>query len=530
MPLTLLPRPLAALAVVAAVAVPVAGCGSSSSSAGGDAGADPAAALPPSAPIYVEARVRPDGELNANIQTVGRKLLHGRDPGQELVKALDHELRDEGASYQKDIAPWLGDRVGIAVLDLSGRNPGGSDVVGALASKDDEQAQAYVDGRKDSSKREYRGVSYRLEDKPGADGQADAAAVVEGRVLIGSERSVKAAIDATKGDSLAELEAFQEARGEVPADGLGFLYVDPRRAFDQVALKRGSDRSVLGAQAVKGLLAAVGLRAVAASVDVHPDAIVADAALLGVKAQRHGDGPAAAAAVPSDAWLSAGIGDAGGTVQRALSQWSRSGPGAGAGVDPQVLLQQLKSGLGVDVQRDFLSWMGDAAVFAEGTSPATLRGALVVHSKDPAASQRAIGILRRLLPRFGSRALPVHGLPGGASGLRLPAPGLPGGVQIAAKGDLFAIGVGRGVLIDALAPSGRLDSTKAYKTASGLLGGARPALFLNTPKAVALAAAFAGDHAGFRKAQPTLEAFGPAAAGATPKGGVLHVRAGVAVP
>ena len=83
---SLLPRrrKRAALAVLAAIAaaVPVAGCGDSSGSSGGggNAGADPAAFLPASAPVYVELQVRPSGDLAANAKTVAGKVLRTSDP------------------------------------------------------------------------------------------------------------------------------------------------------------------------------------------------------------------------------------------------------------------------------------------------------------------------------------------------------------------------------------------------------------------------------------------------------------------
>ena len=69
----LLPRAAAAFAAAAALAV--AGCGSSSSSSGSDPGADPAAFIPATAPLYVEAQVQPDGNLAANAKTVDRKSV-----------------------------------------------------------------------------------------------------------------------------------------------------------------------------------------------------------------------------------------------------------------------------------------------------------------------------------------------------------------------------------------------------------------------------------------------------------------------
>src|SRR4051795_6825166 len=105
-------RTLAVLAAAAA-AVPVAGCGDSSSAGGGNAAADPASFLPASAPVYVEAQVRPGGDLKANVQTVGGKILRTDDPGGKLVGLIDRKLRDVGAIYAKDIEPWLGQRAGL---------------------------------------------------------------------------------------------------------------------------------------------------------------------------------------------------------------------------------------------------------------------------------------------------------------------------------------------------------------------------------------------------------------------------------
>ena len=102
-----LPRFVPALAVLAAVAIPIAGCGDSSSSSdsAGNAGADPAAFLPAAAPVYVEAQVQPTGDLKANATTVASKILRTADPGGKIVGLIDKGLKDDGASYEQDIAP-----------------------------------------------------------------------------------------------------------------------------------------------------------------------------------------------------------------------------------------------------------------------------------------------------------------------------------------------------------------------------------------------------------------------------------------
>jgi hypothetical protein len=523
-----LPRAVSALAVLAAVAIPIAGCGDSSSSSGsaGNAGADPAAFLPASAPVYVEAQVQPTGDLKANATAVASKILRTADPGGKLVGLIDKGLKDDGAGYAKDIAPWLGQRAGLAITGIGagGKDP---DIVAAIASKDDDAAQKFVDGRKGGSDREYRGVKYRYK----ADDDL-AATVVDHAVLVGTERGFKSAIDARSGDTLAGSASFKKARETVGTDGLGFAYADPGRFFDlAVGAASGKAPGVDAAQLkmFKGFLTGSGLQSVAAKLDVASNALRIDAAAIGLKTKvGSGDGPGAAAAVPAGSWLSVGVGDVGGTINKAITSLGESG--ATGGVDPATLLQGLQSQLGVDVQKDLLSWMGDAALFVRGTSMDDLGGALVVKSKDPAASRKAIGPLRKLLDGLNVKTGALSGAGSGAEGFSIDVGPLPAGIQVAAKDDKFVIAYGKDALADALDPSSTLGDSEPFKTAAGLLDGAKPSLFLDTPQIVKLASSVAGDDKDFLKAKPTLDAFGPAAAGLSSDGDVTRLKIAVAVP
>ncbi|MCW2992974.1 MAG: hypothetical protein JWQ18_469 [Conexibacter sp.] len=529
---SLLPRLLAALAVVLAVAVPLAGCGdSSSSSAGGNAGADPAAFLPASAPVYVEAQVQPTGELKDNATTVVGKILRTADPAGKITGLIDKGLKDDGASYAKDVEPWIGQRAGLAITGVGagGKDP---DVVAAIASRDDSAAQKFVDGRPGGTDRTYRDVKYRYKASDDL-----AAAVVDGAVLVGTERGFKSAIDARKGDTLADAAVFKKARATVGTDGLGFVYADPGRFFDlavgaAAGTKAGGAASASQLNMIKGLLTGSGLQSVAAKLDVASNAVRIDAAAIGLKTPAGGgDGPGAAAAVPAGSWLSAGVGDVGGTITKALGSLGASG--ATGGLDPATLLQGLKSQLGVDVNKDLLSWMGDAALFVRGTSVEDLGGALVVHSKDPAASQKAIGTLKKLLGSLNVDTGALSGADGaasGATGFSVSVGPLPQGIQVAAKDDTFVIAYGRGVLADAFGGGDTLGDSAPFKTAAGLLDGAKPSLFLDTSQVVKLLSSIAGSDKGFLKAKPTLDVFGPAAAGVSSSGDVTRLKAAVSVP
>jgi uncharacterized protein DUF3352 len=526
---SLLPRSLAALVAAAAVALPIAGCGDSSGgSGGGNAGADPAAVLPASAPVYVEAQVRPEGDLKANATVVAGKILRTGDPGGKVVGWIDGALKDDGASYAKDIAPWLGQRAGLAITSV-GAGGNDVDVVGAIASRDDDAAQKFIDSRKGVAARTYRDVKYKYK----ADDDL-ALAVVDHAVVVGTEKGFKSAIDAQSGDKLADSAMFKKARAVVGTDGLGFAYADPGRLFD-LAVGAASGTSVGGnaasLKAFKGLLTGSGLQSVAASLSVARDAVRVDAAAIGLKTKAgKGDGPAAAAAVPAGSWLSVGVGDVGGTVASAIKSFGSAG--ATGGVDPETLLQGLKSQLGIDLQKDLLSWMGDAALFVRGTTADDLGGALVVKSKDPAASQASIGKLRTLLKALNVSVTSLRDAPAGASGFSVKVgSSLPDRIEVAAKDDTFVVAYGKDALKDALSPPSPLGDSAPFKTAAGLLEGAEPSLFLDTPQVVTLLASLAGDDdEDFRKAKPTLDTFGPAAAGVSSDGDVTRLKAAVSVP
>lgn len=534
---SLLPRPrrFALLAASFAVAaVPIAGCGSSSSSSnssGGSSGTDPAALLPASAPLYVEAQVRPTGELAANAKTVAGKILRTSDPGGKIVGLIDDAGKDEGASYEKDVEPWLGQRAGIAITGLG--TGGDVDLVGAIASKDDDAAKAFLKKYAKGATRKYRDVEYSYKS-----GDDTAAAVVDHAVLVGTERAFKSAIDSRSGASLESAGAFKKARATVGTDGLGFAYADPSRFFDLAlgaaggALK-GSDAQSL--QAFKGILTGSGLQSVAAKLDVASNALRVDAAAIGLKAGKGvggdtGDSAAAAASVPAGAWLSAGLGDVGATFQQTLTTLGSAG--ATGGIDPATLLSQLKNQLGIDVQKDLLSWMGNAGLFVKGTSLSDLGAALVVTSKDPSASKAAIPKLKKLLSGLNVKTSPLSGPgTGGADGFSIDVGGpVGGGIQVAAKDDTFVIAYGASALKDALDGGDTLGDSEPFKTAAGLLEGTKPSLFLDTPQVVKLIGSLAGSDEDFAKAKPTLDAFGPAAAGASRDGDVWRLKAAVAVP
>jgi hypothetical protein len=466
---TMRPRSRRLLAVLLAglllTAGAVAGCASSSSGGGGS---DPASLVPASAPLYAEAVLGGDTQEQADAQAALAKVLRTADPRGELVRAFDRAH----VNFGRDVEPWLGDRVGAAALSLGRRG----DKVVVAASRDDDAARAAL-GRlaPNSVARSYRGVDYRLDQQHGK-----AAAVVDGFVVLGDEDGLKAAVDASKGSSLAESDSLKDARSKVRAERSAFLYVDVA-GFLREALGASGGGAAQLAPFVQPISLALP-KTIAGALDAEPGMLRLDTAAFGNGGgfSSGASGADALAALPGDAWLGVGVGEVGQTVNGFLDSVSSKGGIAGVGL--QALLGQAQQGLGLDVRRDLLGWMGDAGLYVAGTTADDRRAALVIASKDPAATARAVKALEPLARRSGDVA-PLRSA-GVDAGFSIRRDHGDDALYVAAAGDKFVVALGRRALNEALAAGGtRLGDAPAFKDAAAKLGGGvRPSFFVDVNK------------------------------------------------
>ena len=507
-------RSVLLILVLAALSALAAGCGSSSSGRGGDS--DPAAAIPATAPIYAEATVQPDGKLGDDVTAVLKKILRTDDPAAKLKGLLDKSGKQDGVTYDKDIAPWLGQRVGVGVTGLSGSKPAFVVVAG---SKDDAKARAALKkGRTATIKRTYKGVDYSYDPK-----EQTASAAFGGRAVFGTESGVKSAIDATKGQSLAEANGLRAAREKVASERAGFAYFDVQGLLRLVQQGAAAKDPQIGAalQAFGGALP----KTIAAALEADPDLIRVDAVSIGTpkSASSGKSGADAVAKLPGDAFVGVGIADIGASINRSLKTLGGSGLG---GVGLEAVLRQVKEKTGLDVRQDLLSWMGDGALYVAGDSVASLHGALVVTSTDPARTKVAITKLQRLARASGGRAK-VRSLSasGTDAGFSIASPGQPE-VDVALAGDKFVVGVGKDAIAQAVKPSGSLGENPAFTAAQDKLGdGIRPAFFLDMTKLTSLIGSKAGSDPSFAKAKPYLDTFSALVGGAKDEGdGVTRAR------
>jgi hypothetical protein len=507
-------RSVLLILVLAAMAALATGCGSSSSGSGGDS--DPAAAIPATAPIYVEATVHPDGKLGDDVTAVLKKVMRTDDPGAKLQGLIDDSAKDHGVTYATDVAPWLGDRVGVAVTSYSGSKPA---FIAVAGSKDDAKARAALTKGRKVVKRSYKGTSYSYDPQ-----KQTVSAAFGGRAYAGTEAGLKAAIDAKGGPSLADANGLRAAREKVASERAGFAYFDVQgllRLFQQAG---GARDPQVGAalQAIGGSLP----KTIAAALEADPDLIRLDAVSIGTpKTATSGkSGADAVGQLPGDAFAAAGFADLGASIERSLKSIGGSGLG---GVGVEALLRQFRQQTGLDLREDLLSWMGDAGLYVSGNSVADLHGALVVKSTDPARTRKAIAAIQRLA-RTMAKNEKVTSLSGSGvdRGFSVKGTGSPR-IDVALAGDRFIIAVGGDkALQEAIKPPTTLSSAPAFTAAGDKLGnGVKPAFFLDMTKVTTLIGSKAGSDPSFAKAKPYLDTFAALVGGAKDEGdGVTRAR------
>lgn len=534
---------LATLLVVLAGCVALAGCGSSSptGTSADPAGVTPSSApvyvgavVRPEGSLRTEALAagrnlthQPDpySRLLGVLQTPGSPTLDfGHDvapwlgPNAGLFlsslgssEAIESLLQQGLAGGGSTGAEWpfgAGGAQGAIVLDTSNLS----------AAKTFVSTQATRAGAHATS---YRGVAYQ------ASSGGDASfAIVDKYVVLGTESGVRAVIETAQGGaSLKGDSTYAQLLAVAPAGTLGHVYANPA-ALHAAGASAGAHGGT-SAQGLPALLSVLGgtttrplnvslvpsSSSIALDADVGPGHTAGTTGSAGATGAQSGGLVAAAAAgnralaaLPGESWLAAGLGDVGGALgggleglHGLLSLASTLGTSGGAGVgalspsSPQATLsvKGLLEGLlkpldalsanTAQARHDYLSWMGEAGVFASGTSVLELKGAVVIDSKNPAASRAAVTKLASALRQSGAEATPAR-IPGTEAAVEAKIRGLPITLVIAdgrgADGQTkFVMGLGAASIEDALNPSSTLSGASSYSAAQTALGeGIQPSI------------------------------------------------------
>lgn len=504
---------LSAAAVAAALVL--AGCGGD----GGSDPNDPAGLAPPTSSLFIQATLRPQGELKANVESLAGDVAGIDDVGQRIVDELESSAGDSGEDfdYARDVEPWLGERAGMFFERYDGEDFRGFGV--ALQTTDTEAAQAFVDKQAKSNDDpvgtgSYEGVDYTVDETD----KTTVGVVGDFLLIAEDERAFEHAVDASEGDSLSGQSQYEQAISAASNASLADVYVDVGALLDQAGTAE-SDQAV---QVFKSIGLDPTDATVVASVIPRPDQLEIDVSSdLGDAEAPSGDVSELIGSLPADAFAAFGASGFSEQLKEAIDELDSSGiPGQ---LPPNRLKSTLKA-MGFDLDR-IADSLEDAAVFAQGSGEGNLGGALVFTTSSGEAAETVanIGVLLRNTGTPG-----VTAVTGKASGFSVRDPDL--GRQplvIVAKDDRIAIGYGRAAALRGVGAGGgaTLSDTPSFEDAVASLGDTPLSAFVDGPGVLRLIEGLgAASDPDFRSARPYLRKADFLAAGTGSEDGLTTAK------
>lgn len=460
-------------------ALALSACGGGSDDSGDDGLAKYA---PADAPVFIEGAVQPDSDVAANVDSISEKIA-GVNLG-EMIKDQINASNESDVDFETDVQPWLGENAGIfvqfdptalssdaglselassdsmssedAVAELSGDD---SEAFGLIVeTTDTDAAQAFVDKQAESEggakEGEYEGFSYKVAADDGS-----TVGIVDDNVVIGSsEEEFKAAVDASKGDNLADTDMFSDLSGHAADGALATIYSanDP---YLQALKKEGFD---LG-----GLYSALGIELEGSGTVAS---LVPEANEISVQGYSNaqsdltsGDPSAVIETFPSNTIFATGSGDVGPNATKIMDALNKEGiPGL---LEPGQVDKFINEASGQIDITGIVESLDTVAFFVNGNSEKTIGGALVATSSDIKPIESSLRGISSLIGLAGDAS--VQPLPGGVAGFRVFTKDLPGRpIVVGVKGDRMVIGVGMRASLNALTGGGQtLADSAAYKAA-----------------------------------------------------------------
>ena len=429
--------------------------------------------IPRDAAIYVNVFLDPSPSQKLALDDLLAHFPQARDRDaarDRLVELLDQGLAGVGLTFEDDIEPWLGDQLAFFMMAPASVNATpplallieADDVDAAL----DAVAKAQANDGSSFTARTYKGIDYEVADS------GDAVGAIESFVVSGSEAGVKAAIDAAEGESLASSERFERATADLEEDRLALGYFDfapfaRLGTFGPGATLGGPFNPANQGPTAFILYARSDALVSEASSDI-PDDVEAGGFVRGLAAESK-----VLAELPGDAWFAAGAARFGDSLRDLLAAFedafAQAPGGAFPGLDPGSLIQGLEAQIGLSLEADLLSWMGDAGFFVSGDSLQALQGGALFEATDPKAARDALARIEGAIRKLGA---PVQNarVAGADAGFALQEPGMPQPINIVAAGDRVVAVFGSSATSDAIGGSARLGDQVIYRQARDALG------------------------------------------------------------
>ena len=499
---------MARLALFAVVSLLAAGlisaCGSTTK--------QPAALAPAQTLFYGEVNLAPPGGQKAAVDALARKFPGSGSAGQRMSALIEDGFREGDAkiSFERDVKPWLGERAALFAGSPPRGGSGDTPAAALVATKDEEKALATVQKEEgQGTEAEYEGVKYRRF------GDKNVAATLDGYLVLSNEPGLKALVKAsTESDrALVSSDRFKKALEGQPTERLGFVYVDARSAFDAVPSAQAQFLAPFRRAFRDPVVATVTAQSDALEITSKtPESQLSALGVVGLGSK----GSELIGKLPGDSLFATGGPELGRQLAAGVDLAASSFGGRA------ILEQALRQRTGLDLQRDVLDWMGDYGIFVRGRNSRSLGGALVVESKDPAATRRAIAGLRRILRGQATSGARVGrlGIRGADAGFTVTAEDLPAPINVFLKSGRFVVAYGDEAANQAVNPRGTLEDESTFSQATGSLGGYKVNTYASVPAALLLAEGLgASSDSGYQKAKPYLTVLGALVGAAKPAGG-----------
>ena len=488
---------LVLISILAALAALVAGCGGSDGSSSGSSEA--ATLAPPTAPVFIDFAIRPEGATKTNIEELAKKLAGVDDLGGLIVEELENSASEDGEEFdfEKEVEPWLGERAGLFLQEYEEEDFEGYGA--AIQVEDEDEAREFVDKQIESSDEavedgSYEDVDFKVQEDETAIG------VFDGFVVFAENEAIfKSMVDASKGDNLTGEKSFTDAIGNVPDESAADVFVDIGGLIEEAGNEIDSDtQAFLDSAGIEPREATAVASLVPGSDNVEID----------ISSNLSGDNPPSGDAsellgsLPGTAIGAIAADEFGKRFNEGIDKIDEQGiPGE---VPPNQLKKSLKQA-GVDLEA-IAGSIGDVGVYVTGNSEKTLAGALVMEAEDETQATNTVSNIGLFLRKAGVPG--VTKLSEGATGFSIRSPELgrqP--VVVAAKGDRIVIGYGLASALSAFEESGKtLSDNPAFQEAESALGGTPITAFVEGTSALNLAQAMvpAGE-AEFEEAEQYLK-------------------------
>ncbi len=509
---------LPVLAATAAVAI-LSGCGGSSDSSGGG---DPATLAPAKSPLYVEATLRPDGQLKADVDGLAQSVAGIDNVGEKIIEELENSSEGEGepVDFEKEVEPWLGEKAGMAFENYDGDDF--NDYSVAIQTTDADAAAEFVKDRAEqedepSEEGEYEGNDFYIEAEDGT-----TVGVVGDFLVVGEgERSFKDAVDASEGESLADQDSFESAIDNAADGSLADVFVDIGGLIEQ----SGGEVD----QQSKPIFEATGIEpeeatAVASLVPGQDTVEIDLASDLGGQKPSSADASKLLGSLSANSFAALALPGFGEQLGQLIDGIDENGiPGE---IPPNKFKSSLKEQTGIDIGK-IADSIGNAAVFAHGSDESNLGGAVVIEvdsANEASNLVSGVGLLLRLNGTPG-----VTALGGKVSGFSIRSDEIgPKPLVVASKGERVAIGYGPADALAALdpAPSEPLSADPVYKHAVSALGGTPITGFADGPAALGLVEELISpdEKADFLSAKPYLDKISYVSIGSKPEGDLATAK------